>query len=438
MKLIFFFFYLAFSGLLYSQHWTITELTPLPEAISNNSVCEGFVNGVPYVYTFGGIDETKIYSGIHNRSYRYNTQTDVWEAISPLPDPMGKIAGAANRIGDIIYIIGGYYVFQNGGETSSDRTHRYNTQTNTYLADGAPIPVPIDDHVQAVYKDSLIYVITGWSNSQNVNNVQIYDPVADQWHEGTPITWMEEASFGAAGTIIGDTIYFYGGAKNGDFGSSRRLRKGAINPVNPTEIIWSSEVLSFNLAAYRPAATSAGNRVYFIGGADKTYNFDGIAYSNGQGVAPNNRSLSYRPEDGFFESDLSNNLPMDLRGIANESDSIKYLAGGMLAGQMVSNKLWKLEWADLPTALTELSANQFPISLYPNPASDYIHFEFPDSFDCAKTSIQFFDQKSRLVLKKENCDCRNKIDIKSLSAGVYQIKFFDGEKWGTSRFMKIK
>jgi type IX secretion system substrate protein/Kelch motif protein/galactose oxidase-like protein len=427
----------VFSISLTAQHWTVSELPSMPEAVSNNAVCEGFVNGVPYVYSFGGIDETKEYSGIHNRSYRYNTQTTEWEAIEPIPDNIGKIAAAANRIGDIIYIIGGYYVFANGTEESSDLVSRYNTQTNSYLSDGAAIPIPIDDHVQAVYKDSLIYVISGWSNSGNVNDVQIYDPIADEWHEGTPITWMEEAVFGAAGTIIGDTIYFYGGAKNGDFGPSRKLRKGAINPDNPTEITWSSEVLSFSLAAYRPAATSVGNSVYFIGGADQTYNFNGLAYSNGQGVEPNNRSLSYRPEDGFFESDLSNNLPMDLRGIANENDTIKYLAGGMLSNQVVSDKLWKLEWVDMATKTTSLLKNSIPLKVFPNPVTEFLFIEFQPGFDCKEVNIQILNQNGTIVLRKGNTDCSNQLDIKSLPPGIYQIRIYSDKKIGLSYFVKI-
>ena len=40
------------------------------------------------------------------------------------------------------------------------------------MPDGADIPKAIDDQVQAVWQDSLIYVITGWSNTTNVVDVQ--------------------------------------------------------------------------------------------------------------------------------------------------------------------------------------------------------------------------------------------------------------------------
>ena len=143
----------------------ITQIGSLPEAVSNNAVVEGFINDIPYLYSFGGIDETKLYSGIHKRSYRYNIQTGEAQQILDLPDAMGKIGSAASRIGNIIYISGGYHVFSNGSELTSGKMHRYDIINNEYLEDAPDIPVPTDDHVQAVWRDQLIYLITGWNLS---------------------------------------------------------------------------------------------------------------------------------------------------------------------------------------------------------------------------------------------------------------------------------
>ena len=158
----------------------ISEVSTMPEAVSNNAVVEGWANDTGYVYSFGGIDSTKLWSGIHLRSFRYNTVTDFWDAIPSLPDTLGKIATGASLVDSIIYIIGGYHVYANSNELSSDKVHRFDPRTNNYLSDGADIPVAIDDHVQAVWNDSLIYVITGWSNTGNVPFVQIYDPANDK------------------------------------------------------------------------------------------------------------------------------------------------------------------------------------------------------------------------------------------------------------------
>ena len=91
--------------------FVVSEVGNLPDRVSNNAVCEGFIDGLPYVFSFGGIDSTKIYSGIHLKSYRFNVATAESERIADLPDNLGKIAAAASRIGNIIYIAGGYNVF---------------------------------------------------------------------------------------------------------------------------------------------------------------------------------------------------------------------------------------------------------------------------------------------------------------------------------------
>ena len=74
-------FFLTFSFFANGQ----IELPSMPERVSNNAVTEGFVNGIPHVFSFSGIDSTKIYSGIHKRAFRYNTETQVWDQIADLP-----------------------------------------------------------------------------------------------------------------------------------------------------------------------------------------------------------------------------------------------------------------------------------------------------------------------------------------------------------------
>ena len=90
-----------FVPILMGAQLTVTEIGTLPERISNNAVCEGFIDDTAYLFSFGGIDSTKEYSGIHLRSYRTNLQTGESVRIPDLPDTLGKIAAAASRIGDI-------------------------------------------------------------------------------------------------------------------------------------------------------------------------------------------------------------------------------------------------------------------------------------------------------------------------------------------------
>jgi len=328
----------------FSQNWAIEEMAPMPEAVTNNAVTAGFINKIQFVFTFGGLDHTKKYSGIHLRSYRYNINMDQWAQIASLPDTLGKIAASASRVGNIIYIMGGYHVLKDGHELSSNKVHRYDIENNRYLEDGTPIPLQIDDQVQAVWKDSLIYLITGWSDTENQPNVQIYNPALNSWMVGDPIPDNHQyKSFGASGVIIGDTIYYFGGAAYQKFyPAQNQLRIGVVNPLNPTEIKWSLKVLNDDLKGYRTAATSANGVAFWIGGSQVTYNYNGIAYDGSGGVKPSGHIIYYHPASGDWKIQYDLNVPMDLRNLAEINSIVKYIVGGMENGQEVSNKLIKL------------------------------------------------------------------------------------------------
>ncbi len=318
----------------------------MPEPVTNNALTEGFIDGVPFVYSFGGLDATKRPSGIHQRAYRYNVTTDIWEMIPSLPDTLGKIGMAANSIDSIIYIIGGYHVLDDGQEFSSNKVHRFDIKSNSFLSDGNPLPIPVDDHVQCVWRDSLIFVITGWSHETNIPNVQIYNPAKDSWIQGTPTPDnINYTSFGASGVILGDTIFYFGGASsNKNFPIQNNLRIGVINKNDPAKITWSDTTLDPQIQGYRMGATSVNNKVFWMGGSGITYNFDGESYHNNSAVAPLNRILCYIPHSGEWYPSFVSTLPMDIRGVANISETIKYIAGGMLSGRTVSSKTFRLIW----------------------------------------------------------------------------------------------
>lgn len=269
------------------------------------------------------MDNTKIWSGIHKRCYRYAISANTWEAIADLDDTQGKIASAASVVKDTVYIMGGYYVASNGNETSSNKVHRYNVNTNTYLSNGTNIPVAIDDHVQAVWRDSLIYVITGWSNTANVPNVQIYNPSFNSWQVGTPVPNNNfYKAFGASGIIIGDTIWYQGGASMGtNFPATSYLRKGVIDPLNPTSITWSYSDLGANCVSYRTACVLSGyyQNPFWVGGSKKSYNYNGIAYDGSGGVIPRDSIISFEGNLSvyFLGEQISGNITMDLRGASN-------------------------------------------------------------------------------------------------------------------------
>jgi hypothetical protein len=236
--------------------------------------------------------------------------------------------------------MGGYHVDTNFNEYSSNRVHVYNPFIDSFEVDGANIPTPIDDHVQAVWRDSLIYVITGWSNTSNSPLVQVYNPFFNNWQSGTPVpNNVVYKAFGASGYIMEDTIYYYGGASgNFAFTSKNQLIKGVIDPENPLEIDWQLDALVGGGGNYRMACSGHNQTFFCIGGAEEAYNFDALAYSNGEQVLPNSRILTYNVGDQEYENTFGTDYsPMDLRGIAKLGGGNWMVAGGIDTNGVASN-----------------------------------------------------------------------------------------------------
>jgi len=416
------FFLLLFTFHLSAQTWT--ELNTMPEPVANNAVTAATVNGEPFVYSFTGIDATKSCDGDHLKAFRYDVNNDVWEVLPDIADEMGgKIAAGASTVKNKIYVTGGYHLAPNCNEISSAKIHIFDPETNAWEADGADMPTAIDDQVQAVWRDSLIFMVTGWSNTTNVRDVQIYNPTTNEWLEGTPVPNQSNYKvFGGSGTIIGDTIYYAGGARiSGSFSASTTFRKGYINPDDPTDITWSIE--SNNMArGYRMGASDFQGRAVWFGGSDVTYNFDGIAYNGSGGVAALDRVSIYYPETGQIEQQ-NGWMPelMDLRGVAKISDNQFILAGGMLQGQEVSDKTFLLTLDDLPSGTNDISLSE-ALQIFPNPTRDFFLINAVGEFEVVLTDI------SGKTIKKEKVWEGEPIDLSDLPEGIYQAQIFSEEK----------
>lgn len=335
------------------------------KAVSNQAFIEGYCGDSLCFYSFGGIDSTLHHAGIHLESWRYNTVSELWTQLPNLPDTMGKIAMGVSRVDSIIYVIGGYHVFNSGSELSSNKVHRFNTQTNSFLPDGAEIPVPIDDHVQCTYRDSLIYVITGWSNSNNVNNVQIYHTRSNTWSQGTPVpNNILYKAFGASGIVSGDSIFYLGGAQYGvNFPARAELRIGKINPLDYTSIQWKDTVLNSNYKVYRSGVIEKDGWLAWVGGSSTTYNYNGVAYNGSGPVSPRDSAL-------FIHSKTLQHMrsvcraPMDIRSMSENSGKF-YTYGGIQDSLQSSRDLIELQ-LDYPNDIRNWH-NQQKVTIYPNP-----------------------------------------------------------------------
>jgi len=207
-----------------------------------------------------------------------------------------------------------------------------------------------------------------------------------------------------------------------------------IDPNDPSQISWSA-ITDVDGKGYRSAATYVdGQGIYWIGGSDVTYNFDGIAYNGSGGVSPREDWRVYDPSTGALSigtRDMSGNgLPriMDLRGIALLDDGRAIIAGGMEENQVVTDKVFLI---NLGPVLSTTALNFSPIRIAPNPALDFFAIEKEGTF-----KIELWDGVGRLIVS-ENKNGFESVDISTLDSGVYFLKIFEDGEWiGVEKVLK--
>lgn len=423
--------------------FAVAQKADMPMATANNAVIGAMVNGNPFAYSFCGIDTSLTNDGIHLRSFKYDVVNDQWALLPDVPDTLGKIAASASLVDGIIYVIGGYHVFDGPPfELSSNKVHRFDTQTDSWLSDGADVPVAIDDQVQVVWRDSLIMVVTGWSNTTNVPDVQIYDPANDTWLTGTsvPNNSLYKA-FGANGHILGDTLYYYGGAASSfNFPARQQLRKGYIDPSDPTQISWFHDNDTPG-TLYRPGAAKLDSAIHWIGGASTSYNYDAVAYNGSGVVSPTMEIRSYRADAGWSVADpaMIDSLPvMDIRGVAEFSQlgsiGTVYLLGGIGFDQEVLNTTFELTGSAVFIADGLRDGDR--IDMFPNPATDMLMIRGVDIRNYSEYEV--IDAMGRANRKGVIRASDMAIDVRTLPAGGYFLKLIGTDRVIGGRFWSVK
>jgi N-acetylneuraminic acid mutarotase len=328
-----------FSGLLRAA--TIPKFDPLPTPLSNNAVAQVKSRGALLFYSLMGIGAKKTWDAVSSAAYVLDPEGEKWEQIRPIPGPTGRIAAVAAGAREHIFLFGGYTLDSRGEEITVPDLNVYEPLTNRWFR-GADIPVPVDDSVAGVYRDRYIYLISGWSKTDAVRNVQLYDAEKNSWTQATPIPG--QPVFGHAGGLSGDTIVYVDGAyKNPSADRPRYVASdecwmGKIDHHNPAKIQWTKLPTHPGKARYRMAAggSDKDQTIYFSGGTGNPYNFNGIGY-NGEASEPSPVTFAFSVRSGKWET-LNSNSPnptMDHRGLLLLPEGL-VIVGGMLEGQQVT------------------------------------------------------------------------------------------------------
>ncbi|WP_419165642.1 Kelch repeat-containing protein [Candidatus Palauibacter sp.] len=313
----------------------------LPMPVANNAVAALETSAGWSVFSFLGIDSTKLWSGVTTASFRWDLGASEWETIEPPPGP-GRLAATAQPFDGRIFLFGGYTVAEGGAEQSLPQVDVLDPETGVWTR-AAPMPTPVDDAISGVWRDSLIYVVSGWHDSDNVAAVQIYDPARDAWAQGTPIPGPPV--FGHAGGIAGDAIVYIDGARvqaePRTFVLETSSWQGRIDPAEPTRISWERVPGHPGPGLYRAAAVAVGTRVVFAGGSDNPYNYNGIGY-DGRQAEPWSGAFAFDAATGAWSELPAPDTPtMDHRGIVI-ADGRAFIVGGMTAGQRVTGRVTEI------------------------------------------------------------------------------------------------
>ena len=164
--------------------------------------------------------------------------------------------GASAQAGEAFYVLG-------GRESDAVRIYDPFDGEDGSWSSGAISPIQLH-HFQAVELDGLIYAIgamTGpYPEEDPVDNVYIYDPLADRWIAGPPLP--PDRLRGSSGTIVHDgLIYWISGNTNGHVG-----------PVTDMVDVYNPATGSFTPLAEIPNprdhffATEYQGSIYVIGG----------------------------------------------------------------------------------------------------------------------------------------------------------------------------
>ena len=315
--------------------------------LANNAVAAALVDGTPRIFTFLGLGPGRDFRAISTAAYSLDPDGTAWERLPDVPGGIGRLAATAQTIGRRVFLFGGYEVAADGKETTSPATDIYLLAERRYIR-GADAPVPLDDSVSGVWRDRLIYLVSGWSTDRTVTTVQAYDPDADRWFAATPIPGT--AVFGHAGGLSGDTLVYCGGAKmlgatTPKYGISDQCYRGDIDPADPTTIAWRAIAAHPGAPRYRAAAgpvrTASHTGIMFVGGTANPYNYNGIGY-NGRPAEPETASWLYDVAgDRWVAGPVIDTPSMDHRGLV-DAGGAWWIIGGLSRGQLVSTTATRL------------------------------------------------------------------------------------------------
>jgi N-acetylneuraminic acid mutarotase len=329
-----------FVGLLFAE--SEPKFEPLPVPVSNSAVTSVKVAGHVLLFSFMGMGANKTWDAVSNAAYSLNTTYGKWTEVRSVPGAIGRIGAAAAGVREQAFLLGGFVVDAQGEETTISNVEVYDPVNRKWYR-VPDLPVPVADSVVGVYHDRYIYLVSGWSRTDAVRAVQIYDVEKEKWLQGTNIPG--EPVFGHAGAIVGDTIVYVDGVRKNPAGgaplyvASADCWIGRIDHKDPTRIEWTKLPDHPGTARFHIAAggSEKDEMIYFSGGSENFYNYKGLGES-GALAEPSALTFAFNLRTNKWET-INENTPnptLDSRFILATPENL-VMIGGMDKDQVTKH-----------------------------------------------------------------------------------------------------
>lgn len=323
---------------------TLPELEALPAAVTNSAITAMKMKGQLFLFSLMGMGEKKSWNGTTNSVYAVSIEGGEWTELRSVPGPIGRLGASAVGSDGKIFLFGGYVLDSQGGAITIPDTNVLSVSANRWYR-GGDIPVPVHDFVVGLYRERYVYLIGGWSKTDAVRDVQIYDTEKDNWLKATPLAGS--AVYGHAGALVGDTIVYVDGAQrnpaggNPGFVTTDECWMGKIDHHDPTKIAWSKLPAHPGPARFRISAggLEKEDRVYFASGSSTPYDFKGVGY-DGKPAEATPVVFDYNIRAAKWETVNQNaaDLLMDQSALVAAPQGL-VLVGGMEKGQKVTARV---------------------------------------------------------------------------------------------------
>jgi N-acetylneuraminic acid mutarotase len=340
---IVFLFFLVFAqfNILAQGTWQYASLSPLPVPLAHNAVVEGALGNQKLVYSFGGCSDSLTIADCTKKVFRYQINTNQWSETAEMPDSLPVVGHRASHVQNRIFVIGGEVIDENIQMIKQD-VRIYNIFLDTFENNGANMPYPVTEHVQSVWRDSLIFVFGGWNGTEISNKIQVYNPFFNAW---SVIGEMPSGNafnvYGAGGYISGDTICIIGGISSQAGFQPNVVRKGRILDENGLTVNWEAPFTTFEGTKYRPVVSGHGNTVFSFAGNEEEYDLTGNN-SLGQVFPQTNRENFRFPNNQFQRFADVPFATMGLGGIAKLGGGNWLLTGGIDSTGVAMSDVWLL------------------------------------------------------------------------------------------------